>query len=164
MSICYRAATVHVWISAATDGFIMGLMCIHKTSYSCCNHRLYFSCEPNSTRFPLLVACLCDPLIDGPFTVISMFHLTPFPTGQIFPLFIGEELIWISNFHTINYFVISASSYSAPDTTTVIYSTTASKAPSTKSMYAASSSIHSVDTAPSANTSRLGGNPACLSA
>ena len=47
--------------------------------------------------------------------------------------------------------------------TTTIYSTMASKVPSIMSSSVASSSIHSVDTAPADINASLGGNPACLS-
>ena len=160
----YRSvATFHVWNFVPTTSFIMGLMCIHKTSDSWCNHKYVFSCDPNCTHFTLLVACLRDPFIIGAFIIIALLQLTPFQTGQILSLFVGEEYIWIANVHTINSFVISTSSFVTPSTNTVISSTKASKAPSTMFVTASSSSVHHVDTAPALNTARLGGNHACLS-
>ena len=158
-----RAANVHVWNYADTGIFILGLMCIHKNRGSCCNHRFVFSCEPNYTRFPLLVACLRDPLINGAFPVIALLQITPFRTRQIWPLFVGEEYIWIANVHTINEFLIATSSSAAPATTTVISSTTASKVPSTTSVSAASYSVHHVYTAPADAPAHLGGGTVCLS-
>ena len=142
--------TTHLWTSAATTRFVMGSMYIHKTCDSCCNHRLVFSCDPNFTRFPLLIACLRDPLINGVFFATTLLQLTPFPTGQIFPFFIDKESIWIANVHTINDFVIFISSPTTPATTTAIYSNTAS---------AASYSVHHVDTDPTAAIANLGEMP-----
>ena len=155
--------TVRVWISAATDRFILVLVYIHKTHDSLCNHRLVFSCYPKCTRFTILDACLCDTLINIAFPVITLLHLTPWPTGQIWPLLIVEEYIWIANVYSINGFVIYISFSVAPTTTTKISSTMASKSPSITPVSAASASIHTKDTDTAAATASLGGNPACLS-
>ena len=117
--------------------------------------QIFFSCEPNCTRFYFLVACLRHPLIDVPFPVIALFHITHFPTGHIYPFLIGEEYIWIANVHTINDFLISTSSSTAPDTATTISSTTASKAPSATSAPVASFFLHRIDSTPAADTVRL---------
>ena len=80
----------------------------------------------------------------------------PFPTMQICSFFIGEESICITKIYTITDFGIATSSSADYLTTTVIYSTRASKAPSTKSAYADSSSIHHVYTVPMATNASLG--------
>ena len=90
LSISYRVAPVHVWISADTVIFILVSPCIYETSDIRCKHRLVYSCDSNCTCFPLVVACLCNNLIDGAFHVIALLHLTPCLTGELLPLIIGE--------------------------------------------------------------------------
>ena len=105
-SSCPCIDTLHVWTSDSTTRFIMALLFICKTHYSCFNHRLVFSCEPNCTCFTILVACICDPIIYVAFPVIALLHLTPFPTRHLCPFFDSKESIWVTNFHTINEFFI----------------------------------------------------------
>ena len=136
-----HVATIHVCTSADTDRFILGLMLIHKARDICCNHILVFSRDPNCATLPLLVACLCDPIVDVAFTVIDMMHLMTCPTGKFFPFLIVKEYIWLTYFHTVNGFVISNPSF----------------------MSTASSSIHRKDTYPAADTDSLGVNLACFS-
>ena len=90
LSISPHIYTVHVWTFPATYIFILVFMYINKTRYSFWNHRLLFSCEPNRIRFPILVACLYYPFIDGMFPVITLFQISTFPTWHIFPLFLGK--------------------------------------------------------------------------
>ena len=55
LSVRPRVASVNVWISAATNSFIMKLLWIYKTSDICCNHRLVFSFDPNCTRDSMIL-------------------------------------------------------------------------------------------------------------
>ena len=162
-SICIHIATVHVWTSTDTYRFVLGSLFINKSRDSFCKHKLVLIFYPNCTSFTLLVACLCDPLIDGAFTVITLLHIAPCQIRHILLFFIGEEYIWISNVHTINYFVNSTSSSAAPATTNGFSSTTAYKSASTTSAAADYYSIHSIVTAKMAATDCLGVNPACPS-
>ena len=84
-SILPHVDTIHVWIYDATVIFILGLLCINKIRDSFCHHRLFFSCDSNWTNFPFLVVCICDPLINVVFPVISLLHLIHFPTWKLFP-------------------------------------------------------------------------------
>ena len=140
----------------------MGPLCINKTCDSFYNHIFVFRCDPNCNCFTLLVAYIFDPLVDSDFTVIALLHFAPCPTGQLLPLFIGEEYIWVANVRTINEFSIYAYSSEAPAMNTGIAFITASRSPSTTSTSETSSYIHSIDTTPAANTARLGVNTECL--
>ena len=75
--------TFLVRTSAATDNFIMGALCIHKTRDILCKNIVVFSCEPNCTLF---VLSLSTTILSITYFFCCSVATDAFTNWEIFPV------------------------------------------------------------------------------